>query len=101
MSWKEYSVKTKLRVCHYPQIPCEPFIVNVADEREAWLIYTTLADQHLWLYNNNIIPDYSNAIIVQMWDADEEEWFDYESADVLYDWNEFMDEFGGELKGVL
>jgi len=28
----------KLRVAHYPQIPCKPFIVEVKDEEQAYLV---------------------------------------------------------------
>ena len=56
----------KLRVIHYPNIPCEFFFVEVKDEDEALLIKETLADQHLFLFDNGFIPDYTNHISVQM-----------------------------------
>ena len=62
------SVPNKLRVLHYAQVPCEPFIVEVKDEEQARLIIVTLSNQHLFLYKKNIIPDYSNAILVEMWE---------------------------------
>lgn len=34
----------KVRVAHFPQVPCKPFIVEVRDLREAKLIYDVLAD---------------------------------------------------------
>lgn len=64
-------VPNKIRVCHFPQIPCKPFIVEVNNEREAYLIEEVFANQHLWLFKNGFIPDYSNVISVQMWDEDE------------------------------
>ena len=66
-------VNKKLRVLHFPQIPCKPFQVEVKDEEQAHLIVETLADQHLFLFENNFIPDCSNIIIVEMWDEDASE----------------------------
>ena len=88
-------VNKRLRVCHFPQIPCKPFIVDVSGEIEASKIYQTLADQHLWLLENNIIPDYSNAIVVEMWDdeleADENgsKWTDYYNDEEFMEFDEF------------
>lgn len=62
-------VNNKLEVWHYPQIPCTPFKIPVKDEHEAYKIMTVLADQHNWLFEQNIIPDFSNNISVVMWDA--------------------------------
>lgn len=78
-------VKNKLRVLHYPQIPCEPFVVNVKDEEQAFLIVETLGDQHLFLYDNDMIPDYSNVIIVEMFDGD----FD---GDIRTGWSQYWNE---------
>jgi len=63
-------VKNKLRVLHFPQVPCEPFFVDVKNEYEASLIGSILADQHCFLYDNNFIPDYSNIVSVVMWEDD-------------------------------
>lgn len=51
-------VEHKLRVKHYPNIPCKPFIVEAKDEMEAKKIIDTLANQHLWLYENGFISDF-------------------------------------------
>jgi hypothetical protein len=59
----------KLRVCHYPQIPCEPFIVGVDTLEEAKKMMDTLADYDLFQYNNKIKPDYSNMTILEQWDG--------------------------------
>jgi len=69
-------VQNKLRVVHFPQIgSCrQSFKVEVKDEEQAHLIRETLADQHLWLEKNNIIPDYSNAVFVEMYDAEKNVW---------------------------
>lgn len=92
-------VKNKLRVSHYPQIPCAPFRVDVKDEFEAYKIMETLADQHCFLFDNNFIPDYANMITVEMWDDDLDEdengskWTDYYNNDEQVDWDQFKEEF--------
>ena len=77
----------KLRVVHYPQVPCKPFTVEVKDENEALKICETLANQHLFLFDNNFIPDYCNVIIVQMYD-EEYGWVDYWNEEEEMDWDE-------------
>ncbi len=91
-------VKNKLRVLHYPQIPCEPFFVNVKDEEQAYLIQETLADQHLFLYDNNFIPDYSNVILVQMYEEDSDGegnpgWCDYYNEEEAMEFDEFVENY--------
>lgn len=67
----------KLRVSHYPQIPCKPFIVEVKNLEEAKLIYDTLANYDLFQFNNRIKPDYANATIVEEYDEEEQEWISW------------------------
>lgn len=67
----------KLRVCHYPQIPCEPFIIEVEDLKEAYKIMNMLADYDFFQYHSNIKPDYSNMAILEQWDEEEQEWCDW------------------------
>lgn len=64
-------ISNKLQVQHYAQVPCKPFCVDVKDEVEAKKIMDTLADQHLFLFKHKIIPDYSNALTVVMWNEEE------------------------------
>jgi hypothetical protein len=64
----------KFRVVHHPQIPCEPFTVDVKDLATACTVSEALADQHLFLFENNFIPDYSNVIEVLEWDEEEQDW---------------------------
>lgn len=92
------NVKNKLRVMHYAQVPCKPFIVDVSNEREAKKIMDVLADQHLFLLEQNIIPDYSNDISVVMWDenADGEgnaDWVDYWNDEEGMDFDEFSETY--------
>jgi len=92
------NVKNKLRVLHFPQIPCAPFFVDVKDEEQALLIRETLANQHLFLYDNNFIPDYSNVITVVMWDEDcdgdgNPDWTDYYNEEEGMDFDEFVETY--------
>jgi hypothetical protein len=91
-------VKNKLRVHHYPQVPCTPFFVDVADEIEAQKIINVLADQHLFLFKHNIISDYSNALNVVMYDEDSDgegnpDWVDYYNYLEVMDWDEFSETY--------
>lgn len=83
----------KLRLLHYPQIPCKPFIVEVKDEEQAYLIEQTLANQHLFLFANNFIPDYSNIITVQIWDESEEDWMEYYNEEFGMEWDEYVENY--------
>ncbi len=91
-------VKNKLRVSHYPQIPCQPFHVDVKDEEQALLIMDTLANQHLFLYENNFIPDYSNMITVTMWDEEDKEWYNYWNEEEGMEWEDFVEAMVIEIK---
>ena len=91
-------VTNKLRVLHYPQIPCTPFFVDVKDEEQALLIRETLANQHLFLYDNNFIPDYSNMILVVMWDENSDgegmpDWVDYYNEEEEMGFDEFVETY--------
>jgi len=86
-------VKNKLQVLHYPQIPCKPFRVDVKDEYEAGRIINILAKQHLFLYEKNIIPDYSNVIEVVMYDEDEKKWITYWNEEECMEWEEIEDNY--------
>lgn len=92
-------VKNKLQVCHYAQVPCKPFIVNVADEVEAKKMIDLLAKQHLFLLEQKIISDYTNVLYVRMWDddidedEDGEKWSNYWNEEEGMDWDEFEEEY--------
>ena len=79
----------KLRVAHYAQIPCQPFCVDVKDEEQAKFICDVLANQHLFLFEQGIIPDYCNVITVQQQNDEEETWEDYFNEDSEMDWGEY------------
>ena len=67
----------KLRICHFPQIPCNPFIIEVKDLHEAKKISDILANYDLFQYENKIRPDYANITIVEEWDEIEQEWLSW------------------------
>ncbi len=87
------TVKNKLIVRHYPQLPCGPYEVAVKDEYEAAKIIDILALQHCFLFDNKIIPDYCNSFDVVMWDSDAEEWVSYWNEDEQMDWDDFETEY--------
>ena len=91
-------VTNKLRVLHYPQIPYTPFFVDMKDEEQALLIRNTLAYQHLYLYDNGFIDDYSNAISVVMWDEDSDgegtpDWVEYYNEEEGMGFDEFAETY--------
>ena len=88
-------IKNKLQVRHYPQVPCRPFCVDVKDEFEAKKILDTLTNQHLWLYENKIIPYYCNVIEVVMLEAEDgnSDWISYWNEKEQMDWNEFEETY--------
>ena len=67
----------KLRVAHYPQLPCKPFIVEVKDIKEAKKIIDILANYDLFQYENNIKPDYCNTSVVEEFNEETQEWNDW------------------------
>lgn len=85
----------RLQVHHYPQVPCNPFSVEVKDEYEAAKMIDTLADQHIWLFKNLLIPDYCNSFNVVMWDGSE--WVDYWNEAEQMNWDDFEEAYADEL----
>lgn len=87
----------RLQVNHYPQLPCIPFTVDVKDEYEALKVINTLADQHIWLFKNKMIPDYCNILNVVMWDEEEKEWMDYWNEAEQMNWEDFEAVYENEI----
>lgn len=67
----------KLRIAHFPQVPCKPFIVEVKTLAEAKLVSDTLANYDLFQYENKIKPDYANATVLEEYDEEEQEWISW------------------------
>lgn len=70
--------KGDLQVWWIPQVPGEPFTVDVRTVREAKLLTTALADYDLFQFDNKIKPDYCNAGGLRVWDG--KDWTDWEDA---------------------
>lgn len=88
-------MKKKLRVLHFPQIPCNPFEIKVEDLKEAKKMCDVLANYDLFQYENRIKPDYSNMTIVEEFDEKEQEWvswYDEETGiDNIYEYFEYIE----------
>lgn len=67
----------KLRVSHFPQIPCKAFIVEVEDLKQAKKIMDILANYDLFQYENKIKPDYCNTTVLEEFDEEEQEWLSW------------------------
>ena len=50
-----------------------------------------LANQHLFLFEQNMIPDYSNVITVDM--LEDGEWTDYWNEEELMEWDELVETY--------
>lgn len=96
------NVKNALRVVHFPQVGSKAgfFEVAVKDEQKAYFTINLLANQHLWLFENKVIPDYANIISVEMFDEtiDEETgkpygWSNYFNDDEGMEWDEFVETY--------
>lgn len=95
----------RLKVYHFAQVPCKAFEFEVKDEIEAYRFIEILAMQHLFLESQRIIPDYSNAIGVEMWSEDTGEgkpgWEDYYNDEEFMDWDEFAETYLSEFKPII
>lgn len=103
MATKFKPVPNKLRVVHFPQVgSCKKcFIVQVDNEEQAHILLNVLSIQHLWLEKNKIIPDFSNAMMVEMFDEDSDgegnpDWVDYWNEEEGMDWAELEDTYFNE-----
>ncbi len=103
------NVTNKLRVNHRPQVGAvkSGFKVEVKNEEQAYLMVNALADQHLWLYKNKIIPDYSNVILVEMFDENIDEetgkpygWCNYYNEKEMMEWDDVEEYFRSALAKI-
>ena len=81
----------QLRVWWIPQVPGEPFHVDVASVEEGVKIMDVLAEYDKFQYDNNIKPDYCNTGGLQMWNADMVENDEQDSG-----WTDWCDEETGD-----
>lgn len=81
----------KLRVAHFPQVPCKAFVVEVKSLEEAKLISDTLANYDLFQFENKIKPDYANATVVEEFDEEEQEWVSWSDEETgIDDFDEYL-----------
>ena len=89
---KNKSVKRNvgdLQVWWIPQIPMEPFEVDVKSVEEGVKILIVLADYDIFQFKNKVKPDYSNVGGLRRWCANSdgegkpgwEDWYDEETGD--------------------
>lgn len=60
----------QLQVWWVPQVPMEPFTVDVSSVEEAAKILTVLADYDTFQYETSVKPDYTNAGGLSVWCED-------------------------------
>lgn len=100
MALKFQSVNKDVRVSHFAQIPCKAFSVIVKYNKEdetpvevkANNILNIIAKQHLFLGNENIIPDFCNIITVEV-QNEKGEWEDYYNEKEEKTWDDMCDEY--------
>lgn len=72
----------RFRVWWIPQVPGEPFYVEVSSVPQGVKIMNTLADYDQFQLDNNIKPDYSNAGGLQMMeDGEWVDWYDHATGE--------------------
>ena len=68
----------KLRINHIPQMGYNlNFYVPAETPEEGWKIRNILCDYDLFQFDNKIKPDYCNMCLLEYWDEEEQEWFDW------------------------
>lgn len=75
------SKKIKMRVWHIPQVPGNPFYVNVDNVIEAKKVLDILAIYDQFQFQNNIKPDFCNTAGVQVYNEEQKEWEDFYDED--------------------
>lgn len=76
-----------LRVWWIPQVPMEPFYVEVSSPAEARKILAVLGEYDLFQLRHNIKPDYSNVGGLEELEGSEWfEWYDDESGEDIHEW---------------
>lgn len=82
----------KLRVSHFPQIPCKAFTVDVKNLEEAKKISDVLANYDLFQLENRIKPDYANATVIEEFDEETREWVSWRDEETgIDDIDEYFD----------
>lgn len=71
----------QLRLWWIPQVPMKAFYVNVETVEEAEKIWNVLADYDLFQYENKVKGDYCNTGGLEIYMAEEDEWFEWEAME--------------------
>lgn len=74
----------KLRLSHFPQIPCKSFTVEVSSLEEALKISDVLANYDLFQFDNNIKPNYCNMTTLEEFDEEVQAWINWEDDEGDY-----------------
>lgn len=56
---------SKYRLLHYAQVPCKPFVVESDDLEYLLKIKKKVLLRQNGLYNNRVIPDYTNSLMIE------------------------------------
>lgn len=79
----------KLRVWYIPQVPGQPFKVEVSTLEDAALAWKTILGLSAFEFDQNIKPDYTDAIgLEEFIDGEWLEWEDPETGDDFSDYLE-------------
>lgn len=73
----------KLRIAYIPQVPMQPFYKEVNGLMDAKLVADTLTEFSNFEYENNVKPDYSDALDLEVFEDGE--------------WVTWYDEFGSDF----
>lgn len=70
----------KWRVLHFPQVPCEPFVVPCESFEDTQQISEVLALYDIHQFEHKIKPDYSNMTLTEVShpDLDNGEWYNFD-----------------------
>jgi hypoxanthine phosphoribosyltransferase len=80
---------SKLRIWYNPQVPGKAFTKEVKSLEEAKLVANTLIEFSTFEFENNIKPDYSDVIDLEMFE--DSEWVSWYDDDHM-DFDELLDE---------
>lgn len=78
---KSKDEQRQLRVWWIPQVPGEPFLVEVNNPVEGRRLLDILAEYDLFQFNHRIKPDYSNAGGLHVFNKDTSEWEEWTDED--------------------
>jgi hypothetical protein len=92
-------IDMKLRIAHYPQVPCAAFYVDVVSFEEAKKIMDTLAYYDLFQYHNKIKPDYANMTVLEEWNEEENAWLGWMDIETgIDDVDEYLEYLNEQIK---